>query len=424
MSDASASNPATHEGVNFSDGAREPALGPDAHPDGHDLAHLLRRLPHEPGWFERHAVGFLRARASEPERAAATVDPPDHPPYVLTAAEREAVHAIVRRTVIRSFLTGATSAGLCVGTWLAAPSLGATSLWERWAWLGVASVVATAFEIWRMYFDHLGAVAELLILTGARIAATRDDEFEEEVAHALARASLDLPDPRHVFAEIDPERETSHLALLALLVLYKGKRSISNFLGKELLLHLGPTGTLRALAPWASVPITGLWNALVSWRVLREARLRALGPSAIHEVLDEILPGEGEAPLSEACRVSLLRAVGTAMVRKHTAHPNLVVLLWYLVPRLGEVRALGLDDTNAFLGGLAALEPGPRALVLEVLQLAAVLDGYVGAKLRALVSVARRQSGLSPETHALDELERRFLAGERVERSHIEALAR
>jgi hypothetical protein len=391
--------------------------------EGHDVQHLLRVIPHVPGWFERHAVGFLRRRS--PEAGPRPVeDPPDHPPYVLTEAERARVHAVVRATAIKSFLTGAVSAAFCVATWLALPSLGVTDFVERWLWLGVASLVATVFEIWRLYFDHLGAVAAILHVTGARLAATGEDDLDEEIAQALARAALDIPDPLRFCEEIDPLRETSRFALFVTVLIYRGKRGITNFLAKEAFLRLFPSGAMRAVAPLVAVPITGAWNALVSWRVLREARLRAVGPSAIQEVMTELLPGEGEAPVSEACRVSLLRAVGCAMVRKHTAHPNLFAFLWALAPHTGEVRAVALDDTRQFLAGLAALTPEERALVLKVFQFAACLDGHVGRKLRALIREARAACGLAPGTAAAEELDRRFVAGERIELSLIEALAR
>jgi hypothetical protein len=394
-----------------------------AHAEGHDLAHLLKIIPHKPGWFERHAACFLKERTKARPLTDAEVAA-HYPAYVLTEEERAAVNGVVRKTVIRSFLTGALSAGLCVATWLLLPSFGVTSFFGRWAGVGVASVIATIFEMWRIYFDHLNAVCEMLIVTGTRLAATREEEIGEDVAHALARASLDLPDPLRVIEEIDPERETSHLVLLASVVLYKGKRSISNFLAKEVVLHFTPTSIARAIAPIISVPVTGAWNALVSWRVLREVRLRAVGPSAIAELCDALLPGEGEAPVSEGCRTSLLRAVGCAMVRKHAAHPNLLELLRRLAPHVGACRAHELDDTKRFVDGLVALPPPEQVLVLEILQVAAVLDGHVRKKLKALVSDARRACGLAPETVALDELERRFLAGERIDMGLIEALAK
>ncbi len=394
--------------------------------DHHDLRHLLKVIPHKPGWFERHAVQFLKRRAREEEEAASLARAEAlhaHPPYVLSDDERTAVQAIVRRTVVESFVTGAASAAISVATSFALRKLGVESAVVRWSALGGASLVATLFEVSRIYFLHLTAVSLILRVTGARIAATREDDFEEEVAHALARAALDLPDPTRVFEEIDPERESNRIALLLALLLYKGKRSISNFLAKEILLDVCPTSLMLTLAPLVSLPITGAWNALVSWRVLREARLRAVGPSAVQEICDALLPGSGDPALSDACRLSLLRAVGVAMVREHAAHPNVYALLWNLTPHLGEIRAVALDDTKRFLDAFAALAQDERTLVLQILQVAAAIDGSVGRKLRVLIADTREVHGLTRETAAVDEIARRLNTGERIDPGHVAALA-
>ncbi len=386
------------------------------------LAHLLKPVPHKPGWFERHAVSFLRERARD--RILRRRAREDRPSYVLSEAERDAVQAVVRTTVVRSFLTGALSAAFCLGVFYGLK-------WQElhwiapWAGLGAASLVATVFEVCRLYFTHLDAVSEILILTGTKVSAVgaAEDDIDAEVAHALARAALDLPDPKRLFEEIDPERETSRLFLLSAIVLYKGKRSISNFLVKEVLLHVFPTAAVRAVVPLVSIPITGAWNALVSWRVLREARLRAVGPSAVQEICAALLPASGEAPLSDACRLSLLRAVGVTMVREHSAHPNVFALLYHLAPYLGEVKCVALDDSRRFMEGFQALAADERVLVLQLLQISAVCDGSVGRRLRVLIAEARAACGLSSVTTAVDELGRRLLAGEKIEPSVVAALS-
>lgn len=389
---------------------------------GDDLALLLRAIPHTPGFFERHAVGFLRKRSRENSKRR-PIPTTENPVHVLTAEERAAVNAIVTRTVTRCFLVGAASAAFCAGTFFLLPRFGATTALARWGGVGIASLIATVFEIGAIYFEHLDAVSSMLLVTGARVAPTSESPFEEEIAHALARASLDLPDPTRVFEEIDPRRETNKVALVAAVALYKGKRSISNYFAKQVLLHLVPAGALRTFVPFVSVPITGAWNALVSWRVLREARLRAIGPSAVSEICERLLHRSHETPLSEACRVSLLRAVGVAMVRKHAAHPNLLVLLYCLAPCVGEVRAEALDEPRRFLDGLRALEAEERKLVVRIFQVASVLDGHIGRKLRALIREARGVCELSAETGPVVELRDLFMKGERIEAARIDGLA-
>src|SRR5690606_18839773 len=114
-----------------------------------------------------------------------------------------------------------------------------------------------------------------------------------------------------------------------------------------------------------AVPITACWNAVVCWLIMREARIRAMGPSASRAMMDIVFAAQG-APLSEKAKTCALSGVASSIVRTQDLHPNLATMFREVVRRLGPAIAptarlvaddgRGLDDTQAFLARLAKLD--------------------------------------------------------------------
>ena len=69
---------------------------------------------------------------------------------------------------------------------------------------------------------------------------------------------------------------------------------------------------MRVYLVFVAVPVTAAWNAVVSWWVIRQARIRVMGPSAAKVLTAQILPS---TELSRLGRAQALRAIASAMVR-------------------------------------------------------------------------------------------------------------
>ena len=57
---------------------------------------------------------------------------------------------------------------------------------------------------------------------------------------------------------------------------------------RRILGRVAVRSVLGALVPFVAVPVTATWNALLTWKLLREARIRAMGPSAVAELVDGV----------------------------------------------------------------------------------------------------------------------------------------
>jgi hypothetical protein len=364
--------------------------------------------------LERLGTSFLLGGGE----TAASADDPIH---VLNPVERAGLRRVVRGAVLRAALAGVLNAvATGLGELYAHTHLGPmpehATLAQRasyWGVFGVAAIVFAVLEIAYLYWDGLRAVRKLAAVAGLEL---RADE-NESVALALARAALELPNPPEATLGVDPHREASKAQLLFASIVYKLKISVTNFLFKALLQRALGRFATRFLLAFAAIPINAAWNALVCWSVLREARIRVMGPSAALEMLNVVLE---QTEVSPQLAAVIHQAVGSAVVRTRELHPNHVAVLSAARQRLGEPPpGLELDDTRAFLRALGELNEAERRIVLRVLAAAAILDGrLVRAERRLLVeayAIARVPPGLDHVEH----LRRAFVAGDPIPREEL-----
>ncbi len=373
--------------------------------------------------LERLGVAYLRWRAaSAPPRPDSSDEV-----HVLNEREQATLRRIERAVVIRAGIAGALSAL-------------ASALAERWAegafgeapaefdigwyasfWgvvMGV-TLVATIFEILFLYQDALEGVHRLS--HGAGLELFDRNRFPPVIASALARAALELPNPLETPYHIDPHREVSKPRLLLATLLYKLKIGITSFLLKMLLRRLLTRATVRVWLVFVAVPVTAIWNAIVAFRVIREARVRAIGPSAARDLSTRVLAGCD--PCKEPMRIAALRAVGTCVVSSIDLHPNLSALLDEVRSIVGEPGTEDLGDRKAFLAELSKLPNEDASRVVELLGVAGIIDGRLSRRERLLYREARLVLGAGSDDTPLRELARTFIAGRPIDDAMLRALS-
>lgn len=373
----------------------------------------------QPPLLERLGVEYFRRLS----RGATVVD--EDSVHVLNERELSELRSIERGAVARAAVAGALSALVsAVAEVVAMQRWGASFGARGWALIGAATAVASIIEIAYLYWDGLRAVHRLSVSAGLRLF---DDERSERlaVANALARAALELPNAPHGNYGLDAARESSKLELLVASLVYKLKTSVSNFIFKALVRRaLGRTalrGYLQTLLPFVAVPVTALWNGVVAWLVVREARLRVIGPSAAHQLCRMAL---GDAPqLSAAASAAAVRAVGCSVVKTGDLHPNLAALLGEVVALVGEPSGVAIDDAEGLLAELPALEASEALRVLRLLCVASIMDGRISRRERALLHAAFATRGLRLDEPSLDALLRSLLAGRPLDPARVESLA-
>jgi hypothetical protein len=299
---------------------------------------------------------------------------------------------------------------------------GASPEWHErapyWIVFGTGAAVFALLEVAYLGWDGLRSVKRLCGVAGLELSAAD----KEEIALALARAALELPNPPEPVMGVNPHREATRLELLFASAIYKLKISVTNFVFKQVVAGVVPRVASRYLLAFTAIPINGLWNALVCWSVLREARIRVMGPSAAVEMLDGVLAGEPTP--SPALTEALHRAVASCVVRTRELHPNHIAALRALRERLGSPPAHAvLDDSAAFLKALPTLPEPERRVALRVLAVAAILDGRLVRSERRLLVEAFAAAGLPNGLEQVRRLRRAFVAGDVIDREELHSIA-
>ncbi len=384
------------------------------------LASAPPDVPKRP-FLERMGLRYFRALSARSGKVTA-----DDAVHLLNPRERAALKRISRANVARAALAGALSAlAAAVADRLAQPLLGphpevATVAQQVrfWSVVGGVTVVASVVEILFLYWDALRSVHALSVAAGVPLFEGEDPE--EAVAAGLARAALELPNPPEPLFGVDPRREASKVKLLVSSLAYKAKIGVSNFILKALVRRMMGRVVVRAWLEFVSIPVTALWNALVAAQVMREARIRAMGPSAVIELVRVIFASA--PPLSQAAKDGVFRAVASAIVRTTDLHPNLARLLAEVGAKIGAPVREAPDDTFRFLEDLARLSPEEQRVVLRTLAVAAIIDGRLNEPEKRLLAAALKACGRNADLAPVLALRKRFVAGEAIPPEALESL--
>ncbi|PZR12782.1 MAG: hypothetical protein DI536_14535 [Archangium gephyra] len=332
--------------------------------------------------------------------------------HVLNPEERRRLMRVELGAIARAALAGALSGGACATAEVFADGHFAGDTVKYWGLIGLVTVIASVAEIAFIYWDTLRSVHELARVAGLELFGKDRETSDEALIDGLARAALELPNPVDLGVGVNPHREAQKWRLVLASLAYKAKVGVTNFLTKLLIRRLLSRVALRSYLPFVALPVTAFWNAIVTWRVLREARIRALGPSAIEELVNVVFT---DAHLISAqAKLSAMRAVACAIVRTQDLHPNLVRLLSSVSKRAGDTGKNELDDVGLFLSNLKRLDPHELRVSLQVLAVACVVDGKLTGRERALWTDAMAAAGRSVEFSRLEKLRAAFVRGDGI----------
>ncbi len=363
--------------------------------------------------LERMGMNYFRKRALRGTPVEVQEDA-----HILDAEEHSKLRAIGRAVIWRAALIGALS-GLAgaLGEHWAAEAVGEPETFGdsvvAFLMINGVMLVATLLEIFFLYWDALASVEKLAKTAGISLAAATEEgasERHQQVALALARAALELPNPPKNRFGINPHREISKWRVFFTGLFYKLKITITNFLLKAVIRRAAGRVVAKTYLFYVAVPVTAAWDAAVAWRVIREARIRVIGPSAAEALVRSIHQQVPE--LSDQCREMMLRAVASSVVRTHDLHPNLAALMRALLDGVDISDGPDLDDTAAFIAAMPALEGIERDVVLEVLAVATVIDGSLARHEVRLMRETLEAVGRTLDKRALKTLARAFVSGQ------------
>jgi len=284
------------------------------------------------------------------------------------------------------------------------------SVGEYWLIVGSAIAVATTLEIIYLYWDSIRAVHQMSLKAPIAMTAMPDDR--QFVLRALVRAALELPNPTDSVVNVNPHKEISRPKIVVAALVYKSKIALTNFLVKALIKKLLGRATLRGWLEFIAIPITAIWNYLVSRYVMREARIRIRGPVNVSEIFSHIMVAHGL--LSDQGKELILRAVVSAIVRSSDFHPNLYYLYHLVAADIGEANLAHLDDSQRFIEVLSCADELDQARALQVLVMASIIDGKLPRQEKKLLKKSFCVCRIAYDVSHIKLLKKRFLQGHQI----------
>ncbi len=264
------------------------------------------------------------------------------------------------------------------------------SVWFEWKYAGrldnflyysgylLVISAMLALEMTVLFWLGLRTVHQLACLTGHH--DLHDDSFLTDaytVPNMLARAALEVPDPVIHYLGIDPLKHVPKSGLLFIGLIYKAKVLLSSLFIKFICVRVFGKGGSRLGFAWVAIPVTGIWDAVVMYKVAREARLRLFGNRLARHITDEIMRPEFISQLSAKAKEGAIRAVATMMVLSQNHHPNMLVLLIELCKNFETDERCEYDNWADFLTLLNEVSLRERYFILDLLSVSAAFDGHL-----------------------------------------------
>ena len=243
------------------------------------------------------------------------------------------------------------------------------------AWIAI-TLGSTLIEFAVLFWLSLMAVHRISAITGH--STEEDDPYlpgDDAIPNLLARAALELPDPVVRYLGVDPMKYISRSRLLIIGFLYKAKVLLSTVAAKFILQRFGGKMVSRVGLAWVSVPVAAIWNAIVMYQVLREARLRLYGHRLAYYLIRDVMTEEFSSQLSPLAREGAIRAISTMMVMTQSYHPNMLILLYQFSRDLDVRDQSNYDDWDHFIDVLCQVDERERFFLLDLLSIAAAFDG-------------------------------------------------
>jgi len=331
----------------------------------------------------------------------------------------EALFTIEKQTARRASIAGALSATCSALAFLYADPLlpmddSSQVTWgsiaEYWLIVGSVIIVATTLEIIYLYWDGIRAVHQMSLKVPIAMSTISDERHY--VLRALVRAALELPNPTDSVINVDPHKETSKIKIIVAALVYKSKIALTNFMVKMLIKKLLGRAALRGWLEFIAIPITAIWNYVVSRYVMREASTRIRGPATVSEIFSHILAAHG--PLSDQSKELILRAVVSAIVRSSDFHPNVYYLYHLVAAKMDETSLAHLDDSQRFIDVLSRAGKSDKALALQVLVVASIIDGKLPRKEKKLLEESFGVCHVAYDVSHIKLLKKRFLQGHQI----------
>jgi len=241
--------------------------------------------------------------------------------------------------------------------------------------LALITLLLLIVEIGMLYWLSIRSVHTLALLTGYEGETDSHLPLEYDVKNMMVRSAMELEDPVVEYLGIDPLKYTSKKWLIVKALLYKAKIALTSIIIRFALRKIAIRYGMRIEFVWVAIPVTAIWDAIVMYRVIQDAKLRLFGYYLSHYIAEEIITDKILQAYSPSVKEGAIRAISTVMILSKNYHPNNIILLIRLNKNLAIKEKKSYDDLELFLEYLSKTTPNERHLLRTLSGITAVFDG-------------------------------------------------
>ena len=243
-------------------------------------------------------------------------------------------------------------------------------------WLGFIITLMLVLELGYLYWLAIKSVHEITHMLGYQ--ETEHDPLLPSayaIPNLMSRAALELPDPVVKHLSIDPNAYISKKKLLFLGLLYKAKIMLTSLILKIILRKVATRFGVRMGFVWITIPVTAIWDAYVTYKVINDAKVRLFGYSLATYVIHDVLTTERLHQFSPLAQEGTLRVFATIIVLAGNYHPNNMMIIMRLSKILDVEEKHDYADWQYLLRILDQVSEEERECLHILLCIAAAFDG-------------------------------------------------
>ncbi|WP_411823721.1 LBF_2804 family protein [Leptospira sp. 'Mane'] len=330
---------------------------------------------HSPGWLEKWGRKVLFSYAAR-QKEKKTNDQFNF---------RQSSNQVIWEGTVLSFFIGFIPSALFVYVNFFLPAADESDLISKNLHIAYVLLLILFFTIIEFYLlFKLGLYESYRIAELANIELEDEPELVTPIPGMLARIALEIPDPELRLFGIDPYQRLNRRTLALKTILYKIKVVLSNMAAKFLLKAVIGRGSLRIYIEYISAPITGFWDAYVTFLILKELRMRVITRKIAERIIIEI--NSVSTKLSENGKLACLQAIANSIVFTKTFHPNFEFLLLKLVKCFElDFPLKDLDKIAEFRKTLLQCNPSEKKLAFRLFLIGSCFDGNLSEEEKAIL---------------------------------------
>lgn len=252
---------------------------------------------------------------------------------------------------------------------------------DTYSYYIILSIIALMFlfvEIGILYWLSMRGVYTLSSLVGYE--EEKDMPSEYDIKKMMIRSVLDIEEPIFKYLGIDSEKIVSKKMILFTMLLYKVKKGLTKIILKFLIKRVATRYSLRVTLYWIAIPISGIWDSISIYFVIKGAKLKLFGSKLSKYITEDILTKETLSQYPIEMQEACIRVVSTVMVRSKNRHPNTIILLFRLNQNIDIEEKDDYQHLDTFLTYIKNASDREKHLLRCLAGISAILDAKMNKK--------------------------------------------